>query len=333
MAVPGRPRAPVVHQSAPDLRRKPRPHADLHRATWPSAKGCRSRALLTPKGWRLRGLRHAARIRPCGRSCRDAACRPDGTASISILLPRPRPRLRTVATTLSISRQISLSASSSGSLRARGPDRGPGGRNSRSLFKNSLRKEEADAPSAAISAFHVALAASVLTLVFAAGAMGAPRSFFGIVPQKASRTPTSTGWVRDGSARCGSPSTGSLSTPGRPPMTTTGRPSTRSWPARPVTGSTCFVPLRHAGLGGPGPRRAGLLGLRDICSHVRRRACRVAHVRHRCRRPLRDGRSVLGREPGVTQNPIEVWQIWNEQNSATFYEPKPSLKAYASSST
>ena len=80
VAVPGRPRAPVVHQSAPDLRRKPRPHADLHRATaaLEGPQGCRSRALLTPKGWRLRGLRHAARIRPCGRSCRDAACRPDG---------------------------------------------------------------------------------------------------------------------------------------------------------------------------------------------------------------------------------------------------------------
>jgi hypothetical protein len=33
--------------------------------------------------------------------------------------------------------------------------------------------------------------------------------------------------------------------------------------------------------------------------------------------------------PGLTQNPIEVWQIWNEQNSATFDEPKPSPKAYA----
>jgi hypothetical protein len=33
--------------------------------------------------------------------------------------------------------------------------------------------------------------------------------------------------------------------------------------------------------------------------------------------------------PGVAPQPIEWWQIWNEQNSPTFFEPKPSPKKYA----
>jgi hypothetical protein len=33
--------------------------------------------------------------------------------------------------------------------------------------------------------------------------------------------------------------------------------------------------------------------------------------------------------PEVTKDPIGTWQIWNEQNSETFYAPKPSAKGYA----
>ena len=33
--------------------------------------------------------------------------------------------------------------------------------------------------------------------------------------------------------------------------------------------------------------------------------------------------------PGVDPRPIEWWQVWNEQNSPTFYEPKPSPNQYA----
>ena len=34
--------------------------------------------------------------------------------------------------------------------------------------------------------------------------------------------------------------------------------------------------------------------------------------------------------PSIPVLPITVWQIWNEQNSKTFYKPKPSPSAYAS---
>jgi hypothetical protein len=33
--------------------------------------------------------------------------------------------------------------------------------------------------------------------------------------------------------------------------------------------------------------------------------------------------------PGLPRMPIRAWQIWNEQNSKTFYAPKPSTKGYA----
>ncbi len=33
--------------------------------------------------------------------------------------------------------------------------------------------------------------------------------------------------------------------------------------------------------------------------------------------------------PRVPKKPIRAWQIWNEQNSKSFYAPKPSTKAYA----
>jgi hypothetical protein len=33
--------------------------------------------------------------------------------------------------------------------------------------------------------------------------------------------------------------------------------------------------------------------------------------------------------PGAEPQPFEVWQIWNEENSPSFFEPKPSPKKYA----
>jgi hypothetical protein len=32
--------------------------------------------------------------------------------------------------------------------------------------------------------------------------------------------------------------------------------------------------------------------------------------------------------PGIAQRPLRAWQIWSEQNSPTFYEPKPNVKRY-----
>jgi hypothetical protein len=39
--------------------------------------------------------------------------------------------------------------------------------------------------------------------------------------------------------------------------------------------------------------------------------------------------SFVVEHPGVAPQPITAWQIWNEQNSPTYYEPKPSPKQYA----
>jgi hypothetical protein len=33
--------------------------------------------------------------------------------------------------------------------------------------------------------------------------------------------------------------------------------------------------------------------------------------------------------PGIPEMPIRAWQLWNEQNSPSFYEPKPNVKRYA----
>jgi hypothetical protein len=33
--------------------------------------------------------------------------------------------------------------------------------------------------------------------------------------------------------------------------------------------------------------------------------------------------------PNVPREPIRAWQIWNEQNSRTFYRPRPTVKGYA----
>ena len=47
-------------------------------------------------------------------------------------------------------------------------------------------------------------------------------------------------------------------------------------------------------------------------------------------RPLRARRRLLGREPRPSrESPVRAWQIWNEQNSPTFYEPRPNVNAFA----
>ena len=56
-----------------------------------------------------------------------------------------------------------------------------------------------------------------------------------------------------------------------------------------------------------------------------RRARGLVGLRRRGRRPLWPRRRVLGGEPEIAQMPIRNWQIWNEQNSPTFYQPKPNV--------
>jgi Glycosyl hydrolase catalytic core len=39
--------------------------------------------------------------------------------------------------------------------------------------------------------------------------------------------------------------------------------------------------------------------------------------------------SLWAENPDLPKVPIDVWQIWNEQNSPSFYKPKPKVKPYA----
>ena len=39
--------------------------------------------------------------------------------------------------------------------------------------------------------------------------------------------------------------------------------------------------------------------------------------------------SLWAENPDVPKVPIDVWQIWNEQNSPSFFKPKPKVKSYA----
>ncbi len=41
------------------------------------------------------------------------------------------------------------------------------------------------------------------------------------------------------------------------------------------------------------------------------------------------GGDLWDENPDVPERPIRVWQIWNEQNSPTFYEPQPDVAGYA----
>jgi len=182
----------------------------------------------------------------------------------------------------------------------------------------------------AISAFHVALAASVLMLVFAAGAMGAPRSFYGIVPQNSL---TDADFDRMGQGRIGTLRTAVnwfAVDPGPAPddydwssvdAVVAGAArngidvlpflyGTPDWVAQGLDGQACsecatFAPTSDAALA------AWHTFVTDAVARYG------------------TGGQFWAENPGLAPNPIEVWQIWNEQNSATFYEPKPSPKAYA----
>ena len=92
------------------------------------------------------------------------------------------------------------------------------------------------------------------------------------------------------------------------------------------------VRLQHPALGGRGPRRLQLQGgqLRPLRAEGGRRAQRLA--RTSCgdlvRRYGPDG-EFWELNPTLPRKPIRTWQILNEQNSPSFYKPKPNVKAYA----
>jgi hypothetical protein len=41
------------------------------------------------------------------------------------------------------------------------------------------------------------------------------------------------------------------------------------------------------------------------------------------------GGALWAQHPDTAAEPIRTWQVWNEQNSATFYKPEPSISGYA----
>ena len=45
--------------------------------------------------------------------------------------------------------------------------------------------------------------------------------------------------------------------------------------------------------------------------------------------PVADAKAARAEVCGCKERPIRVWQIWNEQNSSSFYKPKPNTRDYA----
>ena len=92
------------------------------------------------------------------------------------------------------------------------------------------------------------------------------------------------------------------------------------------------VHLRHPGVGREGPRQPELQRRQHVL-HLRAEAAAalaawktfVGEAVDRYGPAARSGR----RTPSIPEVPIETWQIWNEQNSKTFYAPKPKPKGYA----
>ena len=168
--------------------------------------------------------------------------------------------------------------------------------------------------------------------VAASASAAVPKSFFGVVPQAPARRPrTSTAWARRRSARCASSSTGPGVDPTAAPATTTGRRPTRSSATPPATGSAP-LPFVYStptwvadGLDGHGcgdatcapfaPEGAAALDAwADFLARRGRSATAPTATSGPRTRPCPSCRSAPG-------------SCWNEQNSPSFYKPKPNVKA------
>jgi hypothetical protein len=182
----------------------------------------------------------------------------------------------------------------------------------------------------AISALWVALAASVVLLVCSAAALGAPRSFYGISSQSSL---TDADLDRMGQGQIGTlriTVNWSAIDPGPAPgdydwSSVDGAVAgaarngievlpflygTPDWVAQGLDGQACsdcvtFAPTSDA----------ALAAWRTFVDDA------VARYG--------PGGQFWAENPGLAPLPIDAWQVWNEQNSPTFYRPGPNPKAYA----
>ena len=150
----------------------------------------------------------------------------------------------------------------------------------------------------------------------------------------ARRARTSTRWARRRSGRCASSSPGRAVDPSpahRRLRLVVGR---RRWSASAARNGVATLPFvyQHAGLGARSSTATTASAAR-VPLVTRRRA--------RGRSPPGAGSSpppstATGRtassgplNPALPELPIRDWQLWNEQNSPSFWKPKPNVKAYA----
>jgi hypothetical protein len=182
----------------------------------------------------------------------------------------------------------------------------------------------------ASSMFQVALLASVLTLAAASDAPAAPRAFYGVGPQGGL---TSADLDRMGQGRIGTlrialnwfvidpgPAPGDYDWSSVDPIVAGAARNgidvlpflygTPDWVAQGLDGQPCsecwtFAPRSDAALA------AWQTFVTDAVARYG------------------PGGQFWIENPGLPARPIGAWQVWNEQNSPTFYQPGPSPKAYA----
>ena len=182
----------------------------------------------------------------------------------------------------------------------------------------------------------IAAAAAIATICALVGATGAaaasaPKSFFGVVPQTPLDAPT---LKRMGDANVGTLRiiiTWSSIDPtrrGRRRGLVDDRPGRAR--GRPQRDRRAPVHLRHPGLGRQGPRRPELqrLEVRALRAEVQAGAATPGRPSSARRSTATGpGGEFWAQHPEVPADPIRAWQIWNEQNSKSFYAPKPNPKA------
>ena len=169
-------------------------------------------------------------------------------------------------------------------------------------------------------------------LLLAGTAQAVPRSFFGVVPQAPL---TADDFTRMGSAHVGLLRV-QLSWATTDPGPATGDEDWSAFDA--VVGGGAREGVRTLPFVFGTPTWVLALDGRT-CRHERcpalpaegRASARgLERLPRRRRRPLRPQGAASGAEhPSCPQLPIRAWQIWNEQNSPTFFAPQPSVRSYA----
>jgi polysaccharide biosynthesis protein PslG len=176
------------------------------------------------------------------------------------------------------------------------------------------------------------LLALLISLSAAAGAQAVPKTFFGTMPQTglSSTDIDHMGQARVGTLRLGIDWASTDPTPGddynfggfdalvkaAAQQGITVLPyvaGTPGWVAD-MEGAKCDVGGNRCGTFAP-HTQAGLAAFQTFMSDLARR--------------YGPNGIFWQQNPGIPEQPFDAWQIWNEQNSPTFYEPKPNVKRYA----